>query len=171
MPCLLLLVCCLPSCPQLNPWDTESISLMCLLACCCLLELRRLGLGRTVRFIRLAEPGPSRPRLSSAPCAPRDALDGAPDGALLCSRTACGTVGLGTVATCDDATTKYGDQSISLLICVAVGFVTGVVGVLSTQNNHWPTEQMSSRGEYWGLLVGLIIAIPSGMAVALSILR
>jgi hypothetical protein len=34
----------------------------------------------------------------------------------------------------------------------------------------WPTDEMKSRGLVYGLLVGLAIAVPSGMGVALSVL-
>ncbi|CAN0455622.1 unnamed protein product [Laminaria digitata] len=60
-------------------------------------------------------------------------------------------------------------QSFSLLICVGVGFFVGIVGVLFDPES-WPTHEMETRGNPWGLLTGIAIAIPSGMAVALSIL-
>lgn len=62
-------------------------------------------------------------------------------------------------------------QSFSLLICVGVGFLVGMVGVNFIEEPTWPTHEMETRGNAWGLLTGICIAIPSGMAVALSILR
>ncbi|CAN0414429.1 unnamed protein product, partial [Hapterophycus canaliculatus] len=61
-------------------------------------------------------------------------------------------------------------QSFSLLICVGVGFLVGMVGVNFIEESTWPTHEMETRGNAWGLLTGICIAIPSGMAVALSIL-
>lgn len=52
-----------------------------------------------------------------------------------------------------------------------VGGVTGGFSVFFVEENTWPTHEMESRGDPWGLLTGCAIAIPSGMAVALSILR
>ncbi|CAM9860152.1 unnamed protein product [Scytosiphon promiscuus] len=61
-------------------------------------------------------------------------------------------------------------ESFSLLICVGVGFLVGMVGVNFIEEPTWPTHEMETRGNAWGLLTGICIAIPSGMAVALSIL-
>ncbi|CAN0240127.1 unnamed protein product, partial [Pylaiella littoralis] len=61
-------------------------------------------------------------------------------------------------------------ESMSLLICVLVGFIVGVGGVNFIEEDTWPTYEMESRGNPWGLLTGIVITIPSGMAVALSIL-
>ncbi|CAN0201079.1 unnamed protein product, partial [Ectocarpus fasciculatus] len=61
-------------------------------------------------------------------------------------------------------------ESFSLLICVGVGFLVGMVGVNFIEADTWPTHEMETRGNAWGLLTGIAIAIPSGMAVALSIL-
>lgn len=71
----------------------------------------------------------------------------------------------------DDGHHDDHEQCLSLVICVVVGFVVGLVGVFCVEEDYWPTHEMGSRGEYWGLLTGLVIAIPSGMAVALSTLR
>lgn len=46
-----------------------------------------------------------------------------------------------------------------------------MVGVNFIEEDTWPTHEMETRGNAWGLLTGICIAIPSGMAVALSILR
>lgn len=46
-----------------------------------------------------------------------------------------------------------------------------MVGVNFIEADTWPTHEMETRGNAWGLLTGIAIAIPSGMAVALSILR
>ena len=34
----------------------------------------------------------------------------------------------------------------------------------------WPTSEMLDRGQPWGLLLGVVVAIPSGAGVALSVL-
>ena len=34
----------------------------------------------------------------------------------------------------------------------------------------WPTNEMLDRGQPWGLLLGVLVAIPSGAGVALSVL-
>lgn len=55
---------------------------------------------------------------------------------------------------------------------MVVGFLVGSVGVFFVNEEEtWPTHEMETRGDPWGLLTGCAIAIPSGMAVALSILR
>ncbi|CAN0364143.1 unnamed protein product, partial [Discosporangium mesarthrocarpum] len=62
-------------------------------------------------------------------------------------------------------------QGFSLATCVAVGFVSGVLGMAFVSEGDWPTDEMFSRGKSWNLLVGLAIAVPSGFGVALSVLR
>ncbi|CAM9508004.1 unnamed protein product [Discosporangium mesarthrocarpum] len=61
-------------------------------------------------------------------------------------------------------------EFLSLLTCVAVGFVTTFLGISFVEEGDWPTDEMLSRGKKWNLLVGLAIAIPSGFGVALSVL-
>eukprot|EP00903_Cladosiphon_okamuranus_P007903 g7635.t1 len=61
-------------------------------------------------------------------------------------------------------------EAFSLLICVGVGFLVGMIGVFFITVDTWPTHEMETRGNPWGLITGVCIAIPSGMAVALSIL-
>ena len=63
-----------------------------------------------------------------------------------------------------------GSESISLAICVLTGFLLGLVMVPFTETLDWPTEEMNSRGEIMGLVSGILVAIPSGIGVALSIL-
>ncbi|RUS92106.1 hypothetical protein EGW08_000130 [Elysia chlorotica] len=62
-------------------------------------------------------------------------------------------------------------------ICIAVGFIVGLIpaGLEVAQLNwrssdSWPTIEMSSRGALRSLPVGVLIAIPSGAGVALSVL-
>ncbi|XP_077990865.1 uncharacterized protein LOC144445193 [Glandiceps talaboti] len=61
-------------------------------------------------------------------------------------------------------------EIIGLLLCIICGFIFGLV--LGTWGDvlGWPTEAMSSRGELRGLVVGVFIALPSGAAVAISVL-
>ena len=89
-------------------------------------------------------------------------------------------------------------ELISLFICICVGFAIGVVAIgfgtdgyvlpfvcilltdlyndlihvcsIHPLYSAWPTPEMKTRGLTYGLLVGLAIAVPSGMGVALSIL-
>eukprot|EP00981_Chlorochromonas_danica_P003667 scaffold681_cov173-Ochromonas_danica.AAC.30 len=63
-------------------------------------------------------------------------------------------------------------ELISLTYCIFVGFVIGLVtiGFGTGGGSNWPTDEMKSRGVAEGLAIGLAIAIPSGMGVALSIL-
>ena len=59
------------------------------------------------------------------------------------------------------------NELISLGLCVLVGFVVGL-GV--TPFYDLPTDEMASRGTPEGLLIGIFIALPSGVGVALSVL-
>lgn len=63
-------------------------------------------------------------------------------------------------------------ELISLTYCIFIGFIIGLVtiGFGTGGENNWPTPEMKSRGVAEGLAIGLAIAIPSGMGVALSIL-
>mmetsp|Transcript_14594 Transcript_14594/g.19203 ORF Transcript_14594/g.19203 Transcript_14594/m.19203 type:complete len:582 (-) Transcript_14594:7-1752(-) len=70
------------------------------------------------------------------------------------------------------------NELVSLLLCVVVGVVIGLIGTGWGVDNCddtgnepcWPTYEMSSRGTWDGLLLGVAIAVPSGMGVALSVL-
>ncbi|KAK0059243.1 hypothetical protein Bpfe_011319 [Biomphalaria pfeifferi] len=64
-----------------------------------------------------------------------------------------------------------------LCLCILIGFATGFIpailesaGLQWRATDNWPTIEMSSRGSLRSLLVGVLIAIPSGAGVALSIL-
>ena len=61
------------------------------------------------------------------------------------------------------------NELVGLGICLVVGFVTGLLMANWAPDWDWPTAAMESRGEPIALLVGLAIAIPSGLGVALSI--
>ena len=66
-------------------------------------------------------------------------------------------------------------EVVSLLICIAVGFILGLINCPFTQygqyeTERWPTSEMLSRGDFRGLYVGIAIAIPSGAGVAISVL-
>jgi uncharacterized hydrophobic protein (TIGR00271 family) len=56
-----------------------------------------------------------------------------------------------------------------LLLCSVVGFAFCAVLSPLASSLEWPTLEMTSRGETWGLIIGIAIAIPSGAGVALSI--
>ena len=67
-----------------------------------------------------------------------------------------------------------------LLICIICGFIFGCVFVTKfnrtrsmlaiTTSNNWPTTEMASRTGWSCLVVGLAIAVPSGVGVAISVL-
>jgi len=63
------------------------------------------------------------------------------------------------------------NELFSLLICISTGFVVGYFYALCTMNrNHWPTDEMASRGQIVALADGAYIAAASGVGVALSVL-
>ncbi|KAL3869085.1 hypothetical protein ACJMK2_041811 [Sinanodonta woodiana] len=64
-----------------------------------------------------------------------------------------------------------------LLICLCMGFLFGLVsggvglhGAIWGSTDQWPTSEMQSRGMLRSLWVGVLIAIPSGAGVAISVL-
>ena len=67
-----------------------------------------------------------------------------------------------------------------LLICVLCGFIFGCIFVVKfnrtrsmlaiTTSANWPTLEMSSRTGWSCLVVGLAVAVPSGVGVAISVL-
>lgn len=61
-------------------------------------------------------------------------------------------------------------ELLSLCVCLLVGFLIGLACIGVGTGGHWPTDEMRGRGVVGGLFIGLAIAIPSGMGVALSIL-
>ena len=65
------------------------------------------------------------------------------------------------------------NELLSLLICILIGLFLGflIVPWLDLYGvTEWPTQEMHSRGELRSLYVGMLIAIPSGAGVALSVL-
>ncbi|ELU08060.1 hypothetical protein CAPTEDRAFT_213394 [Capitella teleta] len=69
------------------------------------------------------------------------------------------------------------NELIGLSICLVVGFIFGLITAAANANgafwgstDTWPTAEMSSRGMLRSLWVGVLIALPSGAGVALSIL-
>lgn len=70
-------------------------------------------------------------------------------------------------------------EMYSLLICIICGFIFGCVfvvkfnrtrNVLAVTSATWPSPEMASRTGWSCLVVGLAIAIPSGVGVAISVL-
>ncbi|GMH81061.1 hypothetical protein TL16_g08812, partial [Triparma laevis f. inornata] len=62
-------------------------------------------------------------------------------------------------------------EIVALLLCCLLGVILGVICVLGgLLTDTWPTSEMSSRGDVAGLVTGIVIAVPSGMGVALSTL-
>lgn len=64
------------------------------------------------------------------------------------------------------------NEAISLLICLLVGLIIAAIAVPANgfAVREWPSSEMVSRGSATGLVLGMFIAIPSGMGVALSTL-
>ncbi|XP_042897539.1 uncharacterized protein [Parasteatoda tepidariorum] len=65
-------------------------------------------------------------------------------------------------------------ETLSLFLCVIIGFTIGIVcqvlnGVWNN-SRQWPNPEMISRGQERGLWIGVLIALPSGAGVALSVL-
>jgi len=70
-------------------------------------------------------------------------------------------------------------EMYSLLICIICGFIFGCIfvvkfnrtrNVLAVSSPTWPSAEMASRTGWSCLVVGLAIAIPSGVGVAISVL-
>jgi len=70
-------------------------------------------------------------------------------------------------------------EMYSLLICIVCGFIFGCLfvvkfnrtrNVLAVTSLTWPSPEMASRTGWSCLVVGLAIAIPSGVGVAISVL-
>jgi len=67
-------------------------------------------------------------------------------------------------------------EAVGLLICLSVGLIFG--GLLQAEAfqgpwskvTKWPTDQMRGRSMINSLYIGVMVAIPSGAGVALSIL-
>lgn len=68
------------------------------------------------------------------------------------------------------------NELIGLLICLLVGYFFGIILQLPWSHGPWkdvavwPTGQMVARGQTNALSVGVMVAIPSGAGVAISIL-
>uniref|UniRef100_A0A7S2RYL2 DUF389 domain-containing protein n=1 Tax=Mucochytrium quahogii TaxID=96639 RepID=A0A7S2RYL2_9STRA len=60
-------------------------------------------------------------------------------------------------------------ELVGLLICCAVGYVGGLCAA-PVNGDTWPTSEMWSRASGMSVVVGICIAIPSGVGVALSVL-
>lgn len=61
-------------------------------------------------------------------------------------------------------------ELVGLLTCICVGFSLGLLIVPFSEELQLPTTEMSDRGSFRGLIGGVLVAIPSGIGVALSIL-
>ncbi|GIL74931.1 hypothetical protein Vretifemale_4796 [Volvox reticuliferus] len=62
-------------------------------------------------------------------------------------------------------------ETVGVLLTFLVGFIVGLAVCIWTgvaRGFQWPTNEMESRGEVSGLVVGVFFAIPSGAGVALS---
>lgn len=64
------------------------------------------------------------------------------------------------------------NELISLMACILMGFIIGAIVVPAQipTVQSWPSPEMVNRGNANGLVMGVCVAIPSGMGVALSVL-
>lgn len=66
------------------------------------------------------------------------------------------------------------NELVGLFLCLTVGYIFGVSLQLDQGPwkgvEKWPTEQIIARSRPSALIVGVLVAIPSGAGVALSIL-
>ena len=68
-----------------------------------------------------------------------------------------------------DVRTAFKTGFVSLLICIGIGLMIGACcAPLKSVAHNWPTQEMASRGELTGLIIGTIIALASGVGVSLS---
>ena len=62
------------------------------------------------------------------------------------------------------------NETLALLGCIVIGALVSAGAAFAELADEWPTNEMEIRGDAKGLLIGMAIAIPSGMGVCLSIL-
>jgi uncharacterized hydrophobic protein (TIGR00271 family) len=65
------------------------------------------------------------------------------------------------------------NEAFSIAICIIIwGAFWGVIAAVAraSMNRDWPSQEMLNRGDQFGLSSGILIAIPSGVATALSTL-
>jgi len=62
-------------------------------------------------------------------------------------------------------------EGLGFLLCILGGVIVAAVSsrYAGEGDLNWPTEQMEIRGDPFGLLLGIAIAIPSGLGVGLSV--
>jgi len=70
----------------------------------------------------------------------------------------------------DMLSTSLVSELYALILCIISGFCVGIAFSPWGDILNWPNSEMASRGTVNGLLIGLGIAIPSGVGVALGIL-
>ena len=67
-----------------------------------------------------------------------------------------------------------------LLLCLASGIVVGLLGAFLSTTTYpigdiytiwpgWPTPEMAARGDWYNLILGFAIAVPSGVGCVLGI--
>ena len=64
-------------------------------------------------------------------------------------------------------------QVFSLALCILIGFLAGLLVCPWAEEygvQQWPTQEMLGRGQLRALWVGVLVAVPSGAGVALSVL-
>jgi len=61
------------------------------------------------------------------------------------------------------------NEVCSLCICVTLGFIYAFPFLPFSQALEWPTAEMDGRGQALNLVFGVLVASPSGIAVALSL--
>jgi len=67
------------------------------------------------------------------------------------------------------AITALKNECIALLIALALGCLVGFLFLPFRDTYQWPTQEMKLRGDMSGLWTGILVALPSGAGVTLSI--
>jgi len=64
------------------------------------------------------------------------------------------------------------NEIVSLIMCFVIGIIVCIFMTIggTPETRKWPSSEMLSRGDPYGLAAGFFVAIPSGVATALSTL-
>jgi len=66
------------------------------------------------------------------------------------------------------AFTALRNEFIALLVAIILGVVVGLLFLPFQNAVNWPTDEMKSRMEVSGLVIGVLVALPSGAGVSLA---
>ena len=62
------------------------------------------------------------------------------------------------------------NEILSIVFCIFMGMIIGLITGLTSLSNSWPTQEMMSRGTWSSFYVGIPTAFFSGLGVAVSLL-